>query len=143
MAKLLAAFQDFFRQHSEAWMERFDYKEAGPQLLLQAFLQRIINGGGMIHREYGLGMKRTDLLLRMPLETAAEQRVVLELKVKRGSTEAMLAEALPQTWQYMDKSGADEGHILIFDRSADRSWEQKIFHDVQTFEGRSIDVWGM
>ncbi|OQY47352.1 MAG: hypothetical protein B6242_05255 [Anaerolineaceae bacterium 4572_78] len=36
MDKLLAAFQDFFRQHSEHWVERFDYKEAGPQLLLQA-----------------------------------------------------------------------------------------------------------
>ncbi|MCI0563028.1 MAG: hypothetical protein MN733_31510 [Nitrososphaera sp.] len=51
---LLAAFQQFFREHSEHWVERFDYKEAGPQLLLQAFLQRIINSGGRIEREYGL-----------------------------------------------------------------------------------------
>lgn len=48
--KLLAAFQQLFREHSEAW----------PQLLLQAFLQRIINGGGRMNREYGLGRKRTD-----------------------------------------------------------------------------------
>ena len=27
-----------------------DTKEAGPQLLLQAFLQRIVNGGGRIER---------------------------------------------------------------------------------------------
>ncbi|MCP4700755.1 MAG: AAA family ATPase, partial [Gammaproteobacteria bacterium] len=54
MDKLLAAFQQFFREHSEHWLERFDYKEAGPQLLLQAFLQRIVNGGGRIEREYGL-----------------------------------------------------------------------------------------
>ena len=38
--KLLAAFQAFFREHSEHWVARFDYAEAGPQLLLQAFLQR-------------------------------------------------------------------------------------------------------
>ena len=37
MPKLLTAFQQFFREHSEHWIERFDYKEAGPQLLLQAF----------------------------------------------------------------------------------------------------------
>ena len=55
MEKLLGAFQQFFREHSESWVERFDYKEAGPQLLLQAFLQRIVNGGGRIEREYGLG----------------------------------------------------------------------------------------
>jgi len=40
---------------------RFDSQEAGPQLLLQAFLQRIVNGGGRIEREYGLGRRRTGL----------------------------------------------------------------------------------
>ena len=51
--KLLAAFQAFYREHSEHWLGRFDYREAGPQLLLQAFLQRVVNGGGRIEREYG------------------------------------------------------------------------------------------
>ena len=63
MEKLLAAFQEFFREHSEHWIERFQYKEAGPQLLLQAFLQRIVNSGGRVEREYGLGRMRTDLLV--------------------------------------------------------------------------------
>ena len=63
---LLAAFQAFFREHSEHWIERFEYREAGPQLLLQAFLQRIVNGGGRIEREYGLGRRRTDLLIVWP-----------------------------------------------------------------------------
>ncbi len=36
--KLLTAFQDFFRQNSEHWIERAQYTEAGPQLVLQAFL---------------------------------------------------------------------------------------------------------
>ena len=44
---LIAAFQAFFREHSEHWVQRFErYHEAGPQLLLQAHLQRIVNGGG-------------------------------------------------------------------------------------------------
>ncbi|MCG5500805.1 hypothetical protein [Ectothiorhodospira lacustris] len=37
--------------------------EASPQLLMQAFLQRFVNGGGRITREYGLGRKRTDLFI--------------------------------------------------------------------------------
>ncbi len=50
---LMAAFQGFFRENSEHWVQRFDqYHEAGPQLLLQAYLQRIVNGGGRIEREY-------------------------------------------------------------------------------------------
>ena len=32
--KLLTAFQSFFRAHSEHWLERFEYREAGPQLIL-------------------------------------------------------------------------------------------------------------
>ena len=44
---LIAAFQAFFREHSEHWVQRFErYHEAGPQLLLQAHLQRIVNGAG-------------------------------------------------------------------------------------------------
>ena len=68
MGKLLVAFQDFFREHSEHWVERFQYREAGPQLLLQAFLQRIVNSGGRIEREYGVGRRRMDLAVIWPLE---------------------------------------------------------------------------
>ena len=64
--KLLAAFQTFFREHSEHWSKRFLYQEAWPQLLLQAFLHRIVNSGGRIEREYGLGRGRTDLLIVWP-----------------------------------------------------------------------------
>ncbi|MBF0468976.1 MAG: ATP-binding protein [Desulfamplus sp.] len=64
--KLLRSFQEFFREHSEHWIERFQYREAGPQLLLQAFLQRVVNGGGRVEREYGLGRMRTDLLVIWP-----------------------------------------------------------------------------
>jgi hypothetical protein len=67
--KLLAAFQQFFREHSASWLEQFDYQEAGPQLLLQAFLQRIVNGGGQVTRKYGLGRERTDLLVLWPTVT--------------------------------------------------------------------------
>ena len=73
VGKLLTAFQAFFREHAEHWVERFQYKEAGPQLLLQAFLQRIVPRfrggrlrGGRIEREYGLGRGRTDLLIAWP-----------------------------------------------------------------------------
>ena len=56
------AFQQFFREHSQSWLERFGHKEAGPQLLLQAFLQRIVNGGRIV-REYGLGLRRVEILI--------------------------------------------------------------------------------
>ena len=153
--KLMSAFQDFFREHSEHWVERFQYKEAGPQLLLQAFLQRVVNSGGRIEREYGLGKMRTDLLLLWPLEKAPEgepswtrwqgpvQKVVIELKILYKSLERTIDEGLKQTWNYMDRCGAANGHLVIFDRRPEISWEEKIFQRKESFEGREIGVWGM
>ena len=140
--KLLTAFQQFFREHSEHWVERFDYKEAGPQLLVQAFLQRIINSGGRIEREYGLGRKRTDLLIIWPFGEHV-QRVVLELKILYGSLETTIAEGLEQTWKYMDRCGTNAGHLLVFNRDPDIPWEEKIFRRHEQYQKHAIIVWGM
>lgn len=123
-------------------MERFEYAEAGPQLLLQAFLQRIINGGGRVEREYGLGRGRTDLLLIWPW-SGGEQRVVIELKVRRGSLERTIKQGVEQTWAYLDRSGAEAGHLVIFDQDKEHSWKQKIFVRGEMYQGITIKVWGM
>lgn len=157
MPKLLAAFQQFFREHSESWVERFDYKKAGPQLLMQAFLQRIVNGGGRVEREYGLGRGRTDLLVVWPPAAAREQgagasflhpdanlqRAVIELKVLRKSLDATVAEGLAQTREYADRCAADEAHLVIFDRRPGRAWEEKIWQRAEQSDGLTISVWGM
>ncbi|MEM7535612.1 MAG: hypothetical protein AAF639_25775 [Chloroflexota bacterium] len=160
MPKLLEGFQQFFRRHSESWVERFDYKEAGPQLLMQAFLQRIVNGGGRIEREYGFGRERTDLYVHWPIQPQDKppieavqwdyhtlsnvQTIVLELKIRYGDLEKVMQKGLKQTYGYMDKSGADEGHLLIFDRSVQkRTWEEKIFVCTKEYEDSTIMVWGM
>lgn len=142
MEKLLSAFQTFFRENSEHWVERFQYKEAGPQLLLQAFLQRIVNGGGRIEREYGLGRMRTDLFLLWK-HPSGVQKVVIELKVLHQSLEQTLAKGLAQTWEYLDRCGAEEGHLVIFDRAAGKTWEEKLFRRQETVQGKPVTVWGM
>lgn len=142
LPKLLTAFQQFFRENSEIWLERFDYKEAGPQLLMQAFLQRIVNGGGRVEREYGLGRGRTDLLVVWNYPGGV-QRGVIELKVLRKSLDATLAEGLAQTWAYADRCAADEAHLIIFDRRPGRTWEEKIWTRAEQHNGLAISVWGM
>jgi hypothetical protein len=167
LSRLLAAFQQFFREHSESWVERFDYKEAGPQLLLQAFLQRVVNpalsevegGGGRVEREYGLGRRRTDLLVIWPVAESANERIsesrtthgarhttqraVIELKVLHKSLEATVAEGLAQTWEYADRCAAGEAHLVIFDRTPGKPWEEKIFQRQESYRGQPIMVWGM
>ncbi len=145
--KLLGAFQAFFREHSEHWLGRFDYAEAGPQLILQAFLQRLVNGGGRIEREYGLGRGRTDLLIVWPRGGAtapdtATDRFVIECKVAHKGLERTIAEGKEQTAAYMDRCAARTGHLVVFDRRADRSWEEKIFRRDADRDGRPITVWG-
>ena len=142
VGKLLAAFQEFFREHSEHWVARFDYKEAGPQLLLQAFLQRVVNGGGRIEREYGLGRGRTDLLIVWP-QGERTRRFVIECKVLHKSLERTIADGLEQTAAYMDRCAAEAGHLVIFDRDESRSWEDKLFHRRERAAGAGIEVWGM
>ena len=147
MPKLLAAFQQFFREHSDAWMEGFSFKEAGPQLLMQGFLQRIVNGGGRISREYGLGRKRTDLFLEWPLDEAQGylgpvQRVVIELKLVRKAPEAALQQGLAQTADHARQVGDDEAHLVLFERRPGIAWDERFWQRVQAHDGCEIGVWG-
>ncbi len=140
---LIAAFQAFFREHSEHWVQRFErYHEAGPQLLLQAHLQRIVNGGGRIEREYALGRGRTDLLIVWP-QGGRERRFVVELKVRRGELERTVAEGMRQTRAYVDRCEAEAGHLIVFDRAPERSWKEKIFRRAPRGDGTPVTVWGM
>jgi len=146
--KLLAAFQEFFRESSEVWLERFQYKEAGPHLLLQAFLQRVLNAGGRIDREYGLGRLRTDLLVKWPLDPeqgflGPVQRVVIELKVRRRSLEATIEQGLAQTVEYVRRAGAAEAHLVVFDGREGVGWDDKVFVRREEHEGVVVAVWGM
>ena len=142
---LLAAFQTFFREHSEHWVERFQYREAGPQLLLQAFLQRIVNSGGRIEREYGLGRMRTDLLIVWPApgDPARTQKVVVECKALHGSLDETVRKGLRQTRAYMDRCAAAEGHLVVFDRREGASWDDKVYRREDAAGGAPVTVWGM
>ncbi len=147
MPKLLAAFQQFFREHSDAWEEGFSYKEAGPQLLMQAFLQRIINGGGRISREYGLGRKRTDLFIEWPTDEALGfhgpvQRIVIELKLVKKAPEAAEQLGIEQTADYARQVGADEAHLVLFDRRPGRDWDERIWQREAEPGGMRVRVWG-
>ncbi|MYD78633.1 MAG: AAA family ATPase [Gammaproteobacteria bacterium] len=142
MECLMDAFQKFFREHSEHWMERFDFREAGPQLLLQAFLQRVVNAGGRVEREYGIGRGRTDLLVVWG-RGSGMQKAVIECKLRRNGLERTVQKGLEQISKYMDGCSTDEGHLVIFDRSEKRTWKEKIFRRGETVEGRCVTVWGM
>ena len=125
MTKLLTAFRTFFGEHAEHWLANLgQYHEAAPQLILQAYLQRVVNGGGRIEREYGLGRGRTDLLVLWPREAGQPsdlwERFVVECKVLRDSDkkslESTVEQGMEQTLGYMQQCDANEGHLVVMDR---------------------------
>ena len=149
VALLLEEFQRFFRRHSEHWRNRFDYEEAWPQLLLQAFLQRVVNGGGRIEREYALGSGRVDLLIVWPLPDRAPaervQEVAVECKVvrERDGLERTIADGVKQTARYVERCAAEAGHLVVIDCRENRIWEQKVFHQRHGEGPAPVEVWGM
>jgi hypothetical protein len=137
---LLKEFQNFWRENSEIWVKRYkedlyQYDEAAPHLVFQAFLQRVINGGGQIIREMALGTKRADLCV-----VYERQKYPIELKILRN--EKSLPDGLEQLSVYMDKVGSGEGWLVIFDKDKKKSWEEKLYMRLETYKGKRITVAG-
>jgi hypothetical protein len=89
------------------------FHEVAPQLIFMAYLQRVVNGGGFVDREYGIGAGRTDILVRKPW-TGRDGKPVLqfeaiELKVRTGKTGDPLREGLVQIDGYLSRCGLDAG----------------------------------
>ena len=126
---LLTEFQSFWRRHSESWEEKADYTEAFPHLLVMAFLQRIVNGGGRIEREYAAGRGRVDLSVHW------QDRIhLIEIKLVHPSDgpDTTLAEGLQQLARYADRLGAHSRSLILFDRRASARqlpWEQRLGQD--------------
>jgi hypothetical protein len=135
MDALLREFQDFWRSHSETWEQWTQYTEAFPHLLLMAFLQRVVNGGGRIEREYATGRGRMDLAVEYKGEWN-----ILEIKLLRDkqSYEKVLEQGLKQIIGYRDvfssslRTETDNPipcYLLIFDRRPEEKklpWEERI-----------------
>ena len=90
-------------------------------MLLMAFLQRVLNGGGSIHWEMAVGRGRTDLVVEY-----AEERFVLELKIKNQNYRQ--EKAFIQLSRYLDSVGEKHGYLILFEPkpSTEIAWEDRI-----------------
>jgi hypothetical protein len=124
---LLQEFQSFWRQHADLWEQKTKYTEAFPHLLMMAFLQRILNGGGHLDREYGAGRGRIDLYVEYN-----GFRYIIELKMVRQyqTPEAVRKTGLKQVCKYRDKFSTDvPAYLVIFDRrpeAKEKTWDERI-----------------
>ncbi|MBK9264041.1 MAG: ATP-binding protein [Polyangiaceae bacterium] len=142
--KMMRAFAKFWRENGEVLATRMPYPEAGPQLVLMAFMQRIVNGGGYIDREYGIGRKRIDLLVRYPYKkkdgTRAEQRRAVEIKVWRKGEANPLKKGLAQMDEYLGSLGMKSGTLVIFDARGRLAKKKVQYEDTVTKKRRRVRV---
>lgn len=135
LPKLFVEWQKFWRKDGHLAAEGFHYREAGPHLMLMAFLQRIVNGGGRVEREYGLGRGALDLLVEWK-----GARHAIEVKIRRDTeTEE---EALEQIGRNLDSAGLAEGWLVLFDLRREVPWTAKHTLRDEQREGKTIHVIG-
>ncbi len=108
---LLTAFLKFWRQQVEPLLSSAAYHEIAPHIVLMAFLHRVVNGGGVLEREYAIGSDRMDLCLRYK-----DVILGIELKVWRDKKRDPQADGIEQLESYLGRLGLDFGWLFIFDR---------------------------
>jgi AAA+ ATPase superfamily predicted ATPase len=135
MDYLLRDFQSFWRENAAIWQEKYNYKEAAPHLVLQAFLQRVVNGGGQIAREMATGTRRIDICVHYK-----EHKYPIELKLRYG--DGTQDEGLKQLAAYMDTLGADTGWLVIFDRRETVGWAEKLTFKKAGVGGKTVTIIG-
>ncbi|MDX9719499.1 MAG: ATP-binding protein [Myxococcota bacterium] len=118
MRRLLEEFLEFWREHGEVLLRGMPYQEAAPHLVLMAYLQRVVNGGGHIHREFAVGTRRADLVVEL-----GGRRDVIEIKLDYGP--AALRRGLSQTVAYAKRLGRDQGYLVIFDPKSSTPWDER------------------
>ncbi|MDR2473185.1 MAG: AAA-like domain-containing protein [Tannerella sp.] len=133
---LMTEFQQFWRMNSGFWTDMVRYKEAAPHLVLMAFLQRVVNGGGQILREFAIDSGRTDLGI-------VYDGITYPVEVKIWKGEQYYQNGLTQTARYIDGLGCNEGVLAIVNRSKALSWDEKIYQKTETVNGKTILVYGM
>lgn len=139
--RLLEGFRAFWCEHAEHYLASQPYSEAAAQLIFMAYLQRVVNGGGFIDREYGVGRGRVDLCLRWPTPRGVA-RWAIELKVWRDNKPDPLERGKSQLGSYLDRLGLTAGVLVIFDlRTGTAPLPERCTTEVMVSDGRAIEVW--
>ncbi|TPX27199.1 ATP-binding protein [Cylindrospermopsis raciborskii] len=129
---LLTAFLKFWRQHGEPLLGSTGYHEIAPHIVLMAFLHRVVNGGGVLEREYAIGSDRMDLCLQYK-----DVILGIELKVWRDKKRDPQGDGIEQLESYLGRLGLDFGWLFIFDRRKNASpMEERLSTDVVVTENQ-------
>ncbi len=138
---LVGAFRDYWRENADIITEHLpDFPEAVAHIAYMAFLQRVVNGGGRVEREFAAGRGAVDLVVDY-----AGERFVTEIKRvrPRDSHDTVRAQGLAQLSRYLDTLGMTEGWLLIVDQHPGRTWAERLWTEDTVYEGKTLHLAGV
>ncbi len=135
---LIKDFQRFWREDASVWEDWRKYREAGPHLIFMAFLQRVVNGGGILTREMALGSGAIDIGLKFRGRSYG-----VEIKIKPTYRRT---DALAQTRRYLNVMDAPEGWLLVFDTAPldeTTDYEKRFTWEDVDVDGKIVHIVGL
>lgn len=138
---LVAAFREWWRDNGEFLGETApSYPEAVAHVAVMGFLQRVVNGGGRVEREFAAGRGAVDVVVHF-----GGERFVVEIKrvrAGRDTIERVREKGLAQISRYLASLGASEGWLFIFDQRPGRTWDERMWTETVVHEGRTVHLVG-
>jgi len=135
LERLKENFLAFWLRHRDMMRDRIGYPESVAHFGLMTYLDRVVNGGGRVDREFAVGRGRLDLLL-----IHGDTRLPIEVKVQRDHDGDPVPEGLRQLDRYCNGLRLTYGWLVVFDQRASATGTRLESEEVVTSGGVRVVV---
>jgi hypothetical protein len=110
------------------------YDESAYSLFLTSYLQRVVNGGAKVTRQFAQGRGFVDICVEF-------QKRQYNIEVKLFGKKKLEA-SLSQLAGYLNTSGEKEGWLVIFDQNGDKLAKERFYFEEINYNGFHINIFG-
>ena len=135
LERLRESFLDFWARHGRALDPLIQRHEIVPHIVMTAWLDRVVNGGGRVEREAVVANGKLDVLLRY-----RDLTLPIEIKVHLDGRADPVPQGLEQLDRYCEGLRVDSGWLVVFDQRKAATGERLENEEVVTAGGRKVLV---
>ncbi len=133
--RLRASFLDFWAVHGRALDPLVARREVVPHIVMTAWLDRVVNGGGRVDREFDVGRGKLDVLVRH-----RDLKLPIEIKVHVDKRADPVPKGLKQLDRYCESLRVEQGWLVVFDQRQNATGRRLQEEEVVTPGGRKVLV---
>lgn len=138
---LLSRCQSFFAGEGRGVMANMPYPDAGPLLLLQGFIARLVHNHGRIEREVDTAREMVTLFIFWKTPDGI-QTVILGLKPVGAAAEVSVHRHLNQVSHYMDLCETGEGFLVLLPKGGSQpASAASMAHSAEDVDGKTVQLW--